>query len=226
MVANQPGTPAHAPVLSSGIVPPLADGYYPRAETGPDLARSLRPGQAAVLVHGEVTYVAPASQGGTGKTQLAVQFTRALRDSRAVQALAWVTAASRESVVAGFAQAADMLDVSHPGEDAEAAAARFVSWLAHTRRPWVLVIDDLREPTDLQDLWPAGASGRTLITTRLPAASFEGKDVRVIPAAGQPHNPPATARRGTSGTLPLTCLGVGGGACADCNASSSSPVHL
>ena len=33
-------------------------------------------------------------------------------------------------------------------------------------------------------LWPSGASGRTLITTRLPAESFEAMDIRVVPVPG------------------------------------------
>jgi hypothetical protein len=27
-------------------------------------------------------------------------------------------------------------------------------WLAHTKRPWALIIDDLSDPADLDDLWP------------------------------------------------------------------------
>ena len=90
-------------------------------------------------------------------------------NTRAVEILIWVNAASRESVITGFAQAANTVDASQPDEGAETAAARFVSWLAHTRRPWALVIDDLAELSDLEELWPSGASGRVLITTRLPA---------------------------------------------------------
>ena len=37
MVAQQAGTSTHPGILLSGIVPPLADPYYTRAETGPDL---------------------------------------------------------------------------------------------------------------------------------------------------------------------------------------------
>ena len=44
MVAQQPGTSTQPGVLLSGIVPPLADTYYTRTETGPDLAGSLQPG--------------------------------------------------------------------------------------------------------------------------------------------------------------------------------------
>ena len=138
--------------------------------------------------------MAPAAQGGTGKTQLAVEFAHAMWNTRAVEILVWVTAASRESVITGFAQAANTVDASQPDEGAETAAARFVSWLARTRRPWALIIDDLAELSDLEELWPAGASGRVLITTRLPATAFEGaafegpafagQDLRVVPVAG------------------------------------------
>jgi hypothetical protein len=102
MVAPQSGTQSPAGVLLCGSVPPLADSYSLRPETGPDLARSLRSGTAVVLVN------------GTGKTQLAVEFAHAMRNSRAVEVMVWVTGASRESVVSGFAQAADTVDARHP----------------------------------------------------------------------------------------------------------------
>ena len=196
MVTQQAGTvtSSGSGVLLSGTVPPLADAYYPREQSGPDLASSMRPGETVVLIHGEETAQAPAAQGGTGKTQLAVDFTHAMWNTRAVEILIWVNAASRESVITGFAQAANTVDASQPDEGAETAAARFVSWLAHTRRPWALVIDDLAELSDLEELWPSGASGRVLITTRLPADGFEaaaaeggateGMDLRVVPVPG------------------------------------------
>src|SRR5712691_8283340 len=100
MVA-QAGTASGSGVLLSGIVPPLADAYFQRGDSGPDLASSMRPGETVVLVHGEETDLAPAAQGGTGKTQLAVEFTHAMWNTRAVEVLAWVNAASRESVITG-----------------------------------------------------------------------------------------------------------------------------
>src|SRR5207253_7026145 len=124
----------------------------------------------AVLIHGEETGQA---QGGTGKTQLAVEFTHAMWNTRAVEILIWVNAANRESVITGFAQAANTVDASQPDEGAETAAARFVSWLAHTRRPWALGIDALAELSDLQGPSPAGASARVLIPSRPPASVFE-----------------------------------------------------
>ena len=193
MAAQQPGTSTHPGILLSGIIPPLADPYHARAETGPDLASSLQAGETVVLVPGgetddaaaAATGDAPAAAtGGTGKTQLAVEFAHAMWNGRLVEILVWVTATNAEAVLTGFAQAANMVDAGVPGEGAEAAAARFGSWLAHTKRPWALIIDDLNDVADLQELWPSGASGRILITTRLPAESFEGLDVRVVPVPG------------------------------------------
>jgi tetratricopeptide (TPR) repeat protein len=184
VVAQQPGTSTHPGILLSGIVPPLADAYYPRPETGPDLVSSLLPGEAVVLAHGDESDAAAVATGGTGKTQLAVEFAHALWNERLVEVLVWVTATNAESVITGFAQAANTVDAGQPGEGAEAAAARFVGWLAHTNRPWALVVDDLGDVADLEKLWPGGPAGRVLITTRLPAGSFESKNVRIVPVPG------------------------------------------
>jgi tetratricopeptide (TPR) repeat protein len=184
VVAQQPGTSTHPGILLSGIVPPLTDTYYTRMETGPDLASGVRSGETVVLVHGAESDCAPANQGGTGKTQLAVEFAHALWNGRLVEVLVWVTATNAESIITGFAHAANTVDASNPSEDAEQAAARFISWLAHTKRPWALIIDDLNDLADLENLWPAGASGRILITTRLPAGSFATRDARIISVPG------------------------------------------
>ncbi|HXO25576.1 MAG TPA: tetratricopeptide repeat protein, partial [Streptosporangiaceae bacterium] len=184
MVAQQPGTATHPGILLSGIVPPLADTYYTRAETGSDLASSLRAGETVVLVHGDESDAAAVATGGTGKTQLAVEFAHAMWNDRLVEVLVWVTATNAEAVITGFAQAANTVDAGPSSEGAEAAAARFVSWLAHTKRPWALIIDDLADVADLERLWPSGAAGRILITTRLPAKSWDSRDLRVVPVPG------------------------------------------
>jgi tetratricopeptide (TPR) repeat protein len=176
--------------LLSGIVPPLADSFYSRTESGPDLTSVLRPGEIAVLTQGDATPVTPAAQGGTGKTQIAVEFTHSMWNSRLVEVLIWVTATNREAIVTSFAHAANTVDASNPAEGAEVAAARFLAWLGHTRRPWALIIDDLRELSDLADLWPSGQAGRVVITTTLPAAelagvpALAGPGTRIVPVGG------------------------------------------
>jgi tetratricopeptide (TPR) repeat protein len=165
-------TGPHSPVTLSGAIPPLAESFHQRPETGLDLRAGLYPGDTVVLTHGEDTAATPAAQGGTGKTQIAVAFSHALWGSRAVDALAWVPATSREAIVTGFAQAARTVGAADQVLPAEAAAGRFTRWLAHTRRPWALILDDLASLADLEDLWPAGPAGQVVITTGLPEAVF------------------------------------------------------
>ncbi len=196
MVAQQrAGAPPHPGILLSGSVPPLTDWYFQRPETGVDLRSGLFPGQTVVLTHGEQTATALAAQGGTGKTQLAVEFAQGLRSSGAVEVLVWVTATSREAVLVGFADAADAVGAGEPDAGAEAAAARFVAWLSHTERPWALILDDLSDPAHLEDLWPAGPAGQVVITTRLPPAALNppalragadmaGRGLRIVPVSG------------------------------------------
>jgi tetratricopeptide (TPR) repeat protein len=172
VVTQQAGPVSQAGILLSGIIPPLVDGFYPRVESGPDLATAARPGEIVVLTHGDDTALAPVAQGGTGKTQLAVEFIHAMWNARTVEILIWVTASSREAVITSFAQAAGTIDAADPAQSAEAAAARLIRWLAHTQRPWALVIDDLRDASDLADLWPSGQSGRVIITTSLTASEL------------------------------------------------------
>ena len=190
MVAQRAGAPPPPQMLVSGIIPPLADAYLQRLETGTDLKAGLFPGETVVLSHGEETEAALAAQGGTGKTQLAVAFTHALRNTRAADVLVWVTAASREAVVAGFAQAASAVGAGDPDADALAAAGRFTAWLAGTERRWALILDDLADVADLDGLWPAGPNGQIVITTRLPGAAFgagahaAASGLRIAPVGG------------------------------------------
>lgn len=185
MVAQHAGT-----LVLSGTMPPLADPYHPRTESVPNLISGLQPGQTIVLTPDEQT-AAPA-EGGTGKTQLAIEFADAIQRNGAAQVLIWVTAASREAIVTSFAQAAVSVGAADLDEDAETAATRFVTWLANTRRPWTLIIDDLADVADLGGLRPWGPAGRVLITTRLPGAALTTSpvltaasgDVRIVPIVG------------------------------------------
>ncbi|MGD0609806.1 MAG: tetratricopeptide repeat protein, partial [Streptosporangiaceae bacterium] len=177
-------------VQRAGVIPPLTDAYHERVDTGPDLGSALRPGEIVVLTQGERTVAAPAGQGGTGTTQLAAGYARAAWNSQAVGLTAWVTATDRDAVIAGFAHAADTVGAARPGDDAPTAAAHFVTWLAHTGRPWVLILDNLTAVADLEDLWPAGPAGRVVVTTQLvepalrEAAAGRRPGARIVPVSG------------------------------------------
>src|SRR5262249_14429343 len=55
-----------------------------------------------------------------------------------------------------------------PTGDAEAAATRLVGWLATTSQRWLVVLDDVAAPADLEGLWPQGPAGRVMATARSP----------------------------------------------------------
>src|SRR6266568_3215661 len=81
-------------------------------------------------------------------------------------------AAGAAVVLSAYVEAAVTAMGADPGGDGESVAARFARWLSQTSRPWLVVLDDLRDVADLDGLWPAGPAGRLLITTANPAAFF------------------------------------------------------
>ena len=150
--------------VRSGAVPPLADGFSARPETAPGLAARLVPGAVVALVGGRAAAKRPRKRlESTGKTQLAVFCAESLWRSREVDLLVWVAATSRASVLSGYVEAAAAIGTD-PADVAESVAARFASWLGETARPWLVVLDDLRDAADLDGLWPQGPAGRVLIT--------------------------------------------------------------
>jgi tetratricopeptide (TPR) repeat protein len=151
----------------SGRIPPLAESYSPRPETGFGL-RSLPPGQATVLVAADDGLTRGLrGLGGTGKTHLAAALAREHLDERAADVVVWVAATGRDALVAGYAQASRDVGVPDPGQGPEQAAAAFLDWLASTDRSWLVVLDDLSDPAAVDGYWPRGAAGRTLVTTEL-----------------------------------------------------------
>src|SRR3984957_7523064 len=157
--------------VQSGVLPAAADGFTARLETAPSLGAALLPGTAVALVPAR-----PAGSGSRdwlascGKTQLAAGFADSLWQSREVDLLVWITATSRASVLSGYLAAADQAMGGDLPGDAEAVAARFLSWLAETKRPWLVVLDGLADGADVDGLWPEGGAGRGVGTTGEPRA--------------------------------------------------------
>ena len=152
----------------SGPVPSLADGFTVRPDTVPNLETALIPGATVALVSDQAPASAQDWRASSGKTQLARHYAESLWRSPGVDVLTWVVASSRASVLSGFVFAAAAIGAGDAG-DAESVAARFINWLSQTTRPWLVVLDDLRDAADLRGLWPSGPTGRLLITTANPA---------------------------------------------------------
>ena len=169
--------------VRSGLVPPLADGFIARPETMLGLEATVPPGAAVALIPGRPAGSAPGWAGPSGKTQLAVGLAESVWQSRAVDLLAWVTATSRASILSGYAQAAAELGLDHE-RDAESVATRFIAWLDGATRPWLVVLDNLRDAAALDGLWRAGPGGRVVITAADTGAvpGEHGVLVHAVPA--------------------------------------------
>jgi tetratricopeptide (TPR) repeat protein len=183
-----PGRPSWP--IRSGTVPALADAFSARLETAPDLAAALPAGAAAALVPDRAAAPAPAPGPvaaadaqdwlrSSGKTQLAAAFAESLWQSGDVDLLVWIEATSRASVLSGYAAATATVTGRDQASSCESVAAQFLGWLDETSRSWLVVLDDLADPADLDGLWPAGPAGRVLMTSADAAAVPSG--MRAVP---------------------------------------------
>jgi tetratricopeptide (TPR) repeat protein len=155
--------------------------HVPRSETGFSLA-GLPPGVTVVLVPAEGTArTGTGGLGGTGKTHLAAVSAAMLGRDPALQLIVWATAAGRDAVVSGYAQALRDVGVRAPGANPEQAAVQFLAWLARADRPWLVVLDDLRDRAVMDELWPRGPAGWVLVTTEDADTTAEVSNRHVVP---------------------------------------------
>lgn len=190
-----------------GVVPTLADGFCARPETAADLAAALVTGAVVVLVPARIAGERPGGWlESCGKTQLAACVAETLWQARRLELLIWVTCTKRASVLSGYLEAAAAVRETDLSGDGETVARRFARWLGQTSLPWLMVLEDVRDMTALDELWPSGPAGRILATTADPAA-FSGDQKALIHPVGL--YTPAEAQHYLSGRLgPDRCQGA------------------
>ncbi|MGW8353645.1 FxSxx-COOH system tetratricopeptide repeat protein [Streptomyces wedmorensis] len=165
-----PGGDGVAWPVEVGPVPALASAFQPRS-TLRDRIESARSGGRSVVL----TQVLSGG-GGFGKTQLAAACaTDAL--AQGVDLVVWASATETQQVITQYAQAA--ADLRLPGatrQDPEADARALLRWLATTSRRWLVVLDDIAHPAEMNGWWPASRTGTgwVLATTRLNDALLTG----------------------------------------------------
>ena len=168
---KRPRTPPGRQVRVGAV--PRAAGSFQDREVAAGLREAAEQDGTVVLTQ------VLAGMGGVGKTQLAAAHARqAWREGAGL--LVWVNAASRDAIVAAYADAAHALGL--PGadrEDPERSAQAFLAWAETTTGCWWLVVlDDVQQPGDLNGLWPpaaeSAAGGQVLVTTRLREAALAG----------------------------------------------------
>jgi tetratricopeptide (TPR) repeat protein len=163
-------------------MPPLAQGFSDRPDTARGILDALLPGSTIALVPG--SEFAEGKQnwlGASGKTQIAVMLAETLWRSGTVDMVVWISATSRSAVLSGYVEAWVAATGIEPTGTAESVAARFVSWLAETSEPWLVVLDDLPHADEMEGLWPEGPAGRLLITSAQSTIAASRRRTRVFP---------------------------------------------
>ncbi|MCD0444747.1 FxSxx-COOH system tetratricopeptide repeat protein [Glycomyces sp. A-F 0318] len=157
---------------------PCVFGIVPRLAA----ARQMREADAQLEVSMGSSEFAPPTQilsgmGGVGKTQIAAAYAQRHWNAGDIDLLLWIDASRRDNIVMMLDQAASAL-LGSDGGNGMAAAERLLSWIRRPNGPrWLIILDDLCDPADMEGLWPpASPRGKAIITTRRRDAALDGYD--------------------------------------------------
>jgi nucleoside phosphorylase len=110
--------------------------------------------------------------GGTGKTQIAVEYAYRVRDLGHFTHILWVNA-SEETLLTNFTALADILPVS-PETEKAALVKEIKRWLERCAQPWLLIFDNADDLPALREYLPYSGNGAVLLTTRADAVGSLG----------------------------------------------------
>lgn len=159
--------------IRSGQMPLLVTEFSTvRTETGYGLAggpgSELNPGVIDPSGLGGPGLTILTGASGFGKSHLAATYLGRLDRAGASDVQVWINATSKWAVMAGYAQAARDIGISHLGASLAAGAARFLEWLDQTSDRWAVVYDNVGDFSQIVELLPITMTGQVVITCREP----------------------------------------------------------
>ena len=101
--------------------------------------------------------------GGSGKTQVAVEYAYRYRDK--YKAVLWLNAESTLDLKAGFSEIARLMRLPHAEHEPDEAVLAGKQWLV-TESSWLLVFDNADDPELLRPFLPDAEHGHILVTSR------------------------------------------------------------
>ena len=123
--------------------------------------------------------------GGSGKTQLALEFCRRSEANGRFASIFWVDATDPNSVAQSFAAIAEMIFSKEVDlADADASVRLVIDELSRWQIPWLIVFDNFDQPDafkgrSIKDYFPRGKKGRILFTSRHAGARGLGHLITV-----------------------------------------------
>jgi tetratricopeptide (TPR) repeat protein len=102
--------------------------------------------------------------GGIGKTQIAVEY--AYQHSQDYQAVFWVHADTRENLIAGYVEIAQLLNLPQKHEQNRTLIVKAVLQWFKTKAQWLLILDNADELVIVREFLPPHFGGHILLTTR------------------------------------------------------------
>ncbi len=119
--------------------------------------------------------------GGTGKTQIAVEYAYRSRDLDRYTYTLWVNAASKEALIASYAAIAELLPAfSAKGETDQQKLVEAVKyWLELCEQRWLLIFDNADDLPIVREYLPRRGNGSILLTTRANAVASVAEPLAV-----------------------------------------------
>ncbi|MFI6499843.1 FxSxx-COOH system tetratricopeptide repeat protein [Nonomuraea typhae] len=141
-----------------GGVPPRNNSFTGRTEPMDSIHTSLR----AEPARGRVRSCALCGLGGVGKTALAAEYVYRFRSEYPV--VWWVRAEHPSVAIEDLSRLFVALTGNTSLDSADVVNQLWPELAA--AGPWLLIFDNARSPESLRDLWPTGADGCVIVTSR------------------------------------------------------------
>ena len=159
-MAQLPGT---VPEAAEVDCPPVVMNLPDRATLFVGRAEELDLLDKALALPGDVVVQAVHGLGGIGKSTLAARW--ASLNSDRYNPVWWISADTQSAIDSGLAALARVLHPNLRTLPPDMLREWAVKWLT-THQGWLVVLDNVNDPTDVKALLARAASGRFLITSR------------------------------------------------------------
>jgi tetratricopeptide (TPR) repeat protein len=137
------------------------------------LYASLRAGKTTALSQPQ----AISGLGGIGKTQTAVEY--AYRYQQDYNAVVWIKAESRATILSDFVTIAHLLNLPEQQEQEQQLVVDAVKRWFQDHTGWLLIFDNADDLSLLREFLPTGGKGHILLTTRAQATSRIAQRIEV-----------------------------------------------